>query len=409
MLVHGASWRTHHQAVARSTANHPCAGGRADRRPPYGAAIGSREPRGIAWWRRPLAWQTPTNVEIGLIGRASLAAGLSWWIADVTAADTTPLVAVFTAVVVIQVSTRATLRMAVARTLAVVVGACLGLALGEAVTLRGLSVAVAVGISLFVADFALRLPLAAARQVPMSMVVVLAATTYDEPGSVWTLAAQTAMGAAIGAAVVLLLPVSRVADRRRALSARARRLAEVWSLVGAGLAGGWSADEATRWRRLARAATDDGGAMSDPRLAREASSWSYRRRRDDAELDALEVWARWLDAAAATAVSLTDDLEAEAARAHAAPKEWPAAAAIMASLAAGIAATANRAAGPSVLGAADDELRRAAAEARRSLGGGQSSPSPPVVDERTVVADVARLVTRLQEVRVTPAASPSPR
>ena len=77
----------------------------------------------------------------------------------------------------------------------------------------------------------------------MSMVVVLAATTYDEPGSVWILAAQTAMGAAIGAAVVLLLPVSRVADRRRALSAPARRLAEVWSLVGAGLAGGWSADE----------------------------------------------------------------------------------------------------------------------------------------------------------------------
>ena len=43
-------------------------------------------------------------------------------------------------------------------------------------------------------------------------------------------------GAAVGAAVTLLLPVSRVADRRRALVERARRLRDVYALVGTELA-----------------------------------------------------------------------------------------------------------------------------------------------------------------------------
>jgi hypothetical protein len=356
-----------------------------------------------------LAWRASPDVELGLIGRAALAAGLSWWVADLATSVTTPLLAVFTALVVLQATTRATLRMAITRTLAVVVGAILGVALGEAIPLTALTVALIVAVALFVADFAMRLPLAAARQVPMVMVLVLAAATADDDtGSIWSRALQTALGAAIGAGVSVLLPTSRVSELTRALTARARRLGAVWELIAAGLAAPWTIDDATAWRRQAGTTLGDPGptaGSSDIELARQASRWSYRRRRDGVALDALTAYAGWLDEATVAVGRLVDDLE------RAAPDRslasWPRVAEMSAAVATAIAATADEARAPSIDDPADRALRQATSEVNRAPSG---QPTPRV-DQQTVAADIDRLVCRLRPMpaAVTRAASPSPR
>jgi Fusaric acid resistance protein-like len=346
-----------------------------------------------------------------MIARASLAAGLSWWLGDLVSDDAAPpLLAVFTAMVVIQVSTRASLRMAVGRTVAVVVGAFLGLAVGEHIALSGVTVAVIVAAALLLADFVLRLPLGAARQVPISMVLVLAAAPYAPPGSIWSRAAQTAMGAAIGAAVTLLLPISRVDDRRRALIERARRLHDVYALVGADLGAEWTADRAATWRRRGGTAADEvAAAASDLDVARTSTAWSYRRRRDRAVLDEIEPWARWLDAAAAGLTTLIGDLERMVHRSGARQPAMPAVAAIVSSVAAAIASTVDHTAAPTVDDAADRALQRATVQARQNLG--DEAPSH-LFDATSLAADVGRLAARLRPPRDavrSPAASPWPR
>jgi hypothetical protein len=378
----------------------------------YRPRIGTPHPT-TSWWRRPLAWRAPPTAELGLIGRAALAAGLAWWVGELVSENTTPLLAVFTALVVLQATTRATLRIAFTRSIAVVVGAILGVALGEAVPLTAVTVALLVAAALIVADFAMRLPLAAARQVPIAMVLVLAATTADEAGSIWTRAAQTALGAAIGAGVTLLLPISRVAELRRTLAARAHLVSGVWALIAAGLATSWSTDDATGWRRLARGMVDELGPMAGSRevaAALDATRWTYHRRRDEAALHVLGAWADWLDEAAVSVVHLAEDLERAAATAGRSPAAWPSAAELCASVAAATAATADQATAPTVDDPADRHLRRAATEVSKLLGG-PAQPAP-LVDERAVAADVDRLVCRLRPTSAAVtlrAASPSPR
>ncbi len=346
-----------------------------------------------------------------MIARAALAAGLAWWLADLVSGDeAAPLLAVFTALVVIQVSTRASLRMAVARTAAVVIGAFLGLALGDRVALSAVTVAVIVAAALLLADLALRLPLGAARQVPITMVLVLAAAPEAGTGSIWSRAAQTAMGAAVGAAVTLLLPVSRVADRRHTLVERARRLHDVYALVGTDLGAAWAPDRAAVWRRTGSAAADElAEASSDLDIAVNSTAWSYRRRRDRAALDELEPWARWLETTAAALTTLIGDLGWVAHRAEGRQPAMPALAAMVAGVAAAIGATIDRTAAPTVGDAADRALERVTTDARQRVGGGAPSH---LVDATSLAADVARLAARLRPPRDavrSPAASPWPR
>ena len=346
-----------------------------------------------------------------MIARASLAAGLAWWLADLVSGDAAaPLLAVFTALVVIQVSTRASLRMAVARTAAVVIGAFLGLALGERVSLSAVTVAVIVATTLLLADLALRLPLGAARQVPITMVLVLAAAPEAGTGSIWSRAAQTAMGAAVGAAVTLLLPVSRVADRRHALVERARRLRDVYAVVGTDLGAEWTADRAAIWRRTGSAAADElAEASSDLDIAVKSTAWSYRRRRDRAALDELEPWARWLETTAAALTTLIGDLELGGP-----PRRG---------------ATAGDARARGDGGRGGDGDRRHHRRGRRADGRRHRRPGARtrhhrgtavprwwapshLVDATSLAADVGRLAARLRPPRDavrSPAASPSPR
>ena len=120
-------------------------------------------------WQRfvhAVSWTPPTSTEIGIVAKSALAAGLSWWIAGVVTDVPDPVLAPLTALVVVQVSVRASVRTALQRSAAVVLGVLLALAIGDALGLNGFTVAVLVAVSLGVAQLVLRLPAAAARQVP---------------------------------------------------------------------------------------------------------------------------------------------------------------------------------------------------------------------------------------------------
>ena len=100
------------------------------------------------------------------MAKSGLAAGLSWWLALVVTGVPAPVLAPLTAVVVVQVSVRASVLRALQRSAAVVLGVLVALAIGDVLSLNGFTVGVLVAVSLGVAQLVLRLPAAAARQVP---------------------------------------------------------------------------------------------------------------------------------------------------------------------------------------------------------------------------------------------------
>ena len=163
-----------------------------------------------------VSWTPPTSTEIGTVAKSGLAAGLAWWIAELVTDIAYPILASLTAVVVVQVSVRASVRTALQRSGAVVLGVLIAVAIGDALDLNALTVALLVGVSLGVAQLVLRLPPAAARQVPLSGLVVLSAVAASQPGQGWRRALDTLLGAAVGVAISLLLPASRwsTLDRR---------------------------------------------------------------------------------------------------------------------------------------------------------------------------------------------------
>ena len=79
-----------------------------------------------------VSWTRPTSTELGVVAKSGLAAGLAWWIALLVTGVSDPVLASLTAIVVVQVSARASARVALQRTAAVVLGVLLALALGDA-------------------------------------------------------------------------------------------------------------------------------------------------------------------------------------------------------------------------------------------------------------------------------------
>ena len=181
-------------------------------------------------WQRVVdaaSWTPPTSTEIGVIAKSGLAAGLSWWIAGLVTGVPDPVLAPLTAIVVVQVSVRSSVRTAFQRSVAVVLGVLLALAIGDALEWNGFTVAVLVAVSLGVAQLVLRLPAAAARQVPISGLVVLTAASSSAESSAWRRALDTLIGAAVGIVVSLVLPASRVVDARQGLERLADNLGGV--------------------------------------------------------------------------------------------------------------------------------------------------------------------------------------
>jgi hypothetical protein len=247
--------------------------------------VATQPPRGLRrWWRQladAVSWTRPTSTEIGTVAKSGLAAGLAWWLARIVTGVPAPVLAPLTAVVVVQVSVRASVLTALQRSAAVVIGVFIAVAIGDALSLNGVTVGLLVAVSLGVAQLVLRLPAGSARQVPISILVVLTAVSTTPTSSGWTRAVDTVVGAAVGVAVSLLLPASRLVDARQTLGRLAESLAGSLDAMGTGLQQPWSTEQTEGWRRQARTTRDRlvSQAVEAVGNGRESAKWNVRDRR----------------------------------------------------------------------------------------------------------------------------------
>ena len=235
---------------------------------------------------RALRWPAPTSTEIGTIAKSGLAAGLAWWLATILVDVPSPVLASLTAIVVVQVSVRASVTTALQRSAAVVLGVLAALAIGDAIELNAVTVALLVTASLGVAELLLRLPKQSARQVPVSVLVVLSAVAATPETEGWRRGLDTVVGAAVGVVVSLLLPASRLVDARQSLERLGDSLGTLLESMGSGLRESWSTVQTEAWRRTARTIRE---ALVDSAVeavgnGREAARWNVRDRRHIAVL-----------------------------------------------------------------------------------------------------------------------------
>jgi uncharacterized membrane protein YgaE (UPF0421/DUF939 family) len=247
----------------------------------------------VAWIRAlrqrlgtDLTWTAPTSTEVGVVVKSGVAAGLAWFVASAITSVSDPVLAPLTALVVVQVSVRASVRTALQRSVAVAGGVLLAVAIGDALELSAVVVAVLVTGSLAVAQLVVRLPAAAARQVPISMLVVLAALAAHDQTSSWRRVVDTLLGAVVGASVTLVLPASRVKDARQTLARLGEALGAGLDAMSEGLRAPWSADQTTAWRIEARTTRERLVAQAVEAIgnSREAATWNVRDRRHVDEL-----------------------------------------------------------------------------------------------------------------------------
>ena len=294
--------------------------------------------------------------------KSGLAAGLSWWIAGVVTGVPDPVLAPLTAIVVVQVSVRSSVRKAIERSVAVVLGVLLALAIGDALAWNALTVAILVTVSLGVAELVLRLPASAARQVPISGLVVLTTASLSPESSAWRRAVDTVIGAAVGVIVSVVLPASRLVDARQTLERLATSLGDVLETMGSGLQQPWSTDQTAEWRRTARTARERLVRQASEAVgnSRETAQWNVRDRRHVDVLGKYEEIMPRLERTAIGVSVISRGLDDHARLGGAAHPAMPAMGSLFVALADAVRATIG-----TVMGAADDDsVARSLAEVR---------------------------------------------
>ena len=209
----------------------------------------------------------------------------------------------------------------------------------------------------------LRLPTAAARQVPISALVVLTTVaTSAQQSSAGERALDTVIGAAVGVAVSLVLPASRLVDARQTLGRLADSLGEVLETMGDGLQQTWSTEQTGEWRRRARTARDRlvRQAVEAVGNSREAARWNVRDRRHIDVLAAYEEVMPRLERTAIGVSVISRGLDDHARLAGTSHQAMPAMGALLVSLAGAV-----RAVVADVLGEqADVDVTRSIADVR---------------------------------------------
>jgi uncharacterized membrane protein YccC len=102
--------------------------------------------------------------------------------------------------------------------------------------------------------------------------------------------AHTLLGAAVGVAVSLAFPASRLVDARQTLDRLATSLCRALEEMGTGLQHPWSTDQSEEWRRTARTVRQRlvEQAIEAVGNSREVARWNVRDRRHVDELARLE-------------------------------------------------------------------------------------------------------------------------
>lgn len=317
-------------------------------------------------WRRvadAVTWVPPTSVEVGTVAKSALAAGVAWLVSAPITGVGAPILASLTALVVVQVSARGSFRTAIERTIAVVIGVLAALAIGDAITLDALTVTLLVGASLTVAELVLRLPRAAARQVPVSVMVVLTTVSVSDEWSSLHRAADTLIGAMVGVVISVGLPVSRLVDGRQTLQRLSSGIQDALLAMGEGLRHDWSTEQTEEWRRRAREVRQRMAPAATEAIgnSRESIRWNYR---DRGHLDELIRYESVLPRFERTAIGVSvisrgiDDHARLSGTSHAAMPS-------IGELLEALAMAVDRLAAGVIDGVADDELTSALEEVGR--------------------------------------------
>ncbi len=205
------------------------------------------------WWRvaERAARTRPTHVEVESVLRATLAAAIAWLLAVALTDVAAPVLAPLAALITTRASVHATLRHALERSGAVVLGVLAAVAVGDAIGLNVVSIAILCGGSLALTQLVLRMPQQVATQVPVSLLAVMAAGVAGNTGYAWVRVFDTVLGAAVGVVIALVLPSSRFADARDTIRRLSETLVALLGDLGSALADGWSVDQTLQWRRTA--------------------------------------------------------------------------------------------------------------------------------------------------------------
>jgi uncharacterized membrane protein YccC len=197
--------------------------------------------------------------------------------------------------------------------------------------------------------------------VPVSGLVVLSAIASNESSQAGRRALDTVIGAAVGVAVSLVLPASRLVDARQTLDRLAGGLDEVLRTMGSGLHQPWSTDQSAEWRRTARTVRERlvDQAVEAVGDGREAARWNVRDRRHVETIGRYEDVVPRLERTAIGVSVIARGLDDHARLAGTIHREMPAMGALLLALAAAVRALAD-----DVLGTMPGTLTESLAEVR---------------------------------------------
>ena len=239
----------------------------------------------------------------------------------------------------------------------------IAVAIGDTLALNGFTVGLLVAVTLGIAQLVLRLPPGSARQVPISILVVLTAVSSSAgEGSGWTRAVDTFIGAVVGVVVSLLLPASRLVDARQTLGRLADSLSGVLDAMGTGLQQPWSTQQTEGWRRQARTTRDRlvGQAAEAVGNGRETARWNVRDRRHIDVLGSYETVMPRLERTAIGVSVISRGLDDHARLSGVTHSAMPAMGALLSALSGAVSAVVHE-----VLGeAGEDDLAVAMSEVR---------------------------------------------
>ena len=186
--------------------------------------------------------------------KAGLAAGLSFSLAWIITNVPNPLLAPATAIVTVHATALTSLRTAIQRSVAVAAGVLVALLVGTAVPLNGLTVAILTLVSLGLSVLVFRFSGGAANQLPITVLLVLAVVSYGQKNYGLGRAVDTIIGAAVGGAVSVVFPTSRLREAHDALARLAADVVACLGAMGAGMQEPWTADATSAWEDRAQRA-----------------------------------------------------------------------------------------------------------------------------------------------------------
>ncbi len=285
--------------------------------------------------RERVAWTPPPRAEVYSVGKAALAASVAYLAASAATDIDTPVLAPLAAIITVRVSVHASVRGAIQRSIAVVIGVLAAVAVGSHLSLSALSVGLLTGVSLGVSQLLLRLERQAANQVPVSILVVMAATAAGLDESPWHRAWGTVIGAAVGVVVSLALPASRVKDGRETLGRLSDSSADLLDEIGDALRRPWTLDQTAEWRHTARVTRQRLVAEAADAVgnSREAAHWNVRDRTHTDELARYEEALPRLERTAIGVWTLARGLDDHAELTGGTHREMPDMAALLAAVA----------------------------------------------------------------------------